>query len=149
YGNSLVLIEPASGVVGAPIWVGSEPGKLALSDNLQYLYIALDGAHSVRRFDLATRTPGSQFQLSTTLALNDPLFYSYMPFGVNDLKVLPGKPDSLAVVKYRNAAPSFDALEIYDNGVRRAKSFIPGFGGPGSIAFGASAERLYGNDLEG
>ncbi|MGH9831525.1 MAG: hypothetical protein ACREBD_04105 [Blastocatellia bacterium] len=134
-GNSLAPIDPATGVIGQPIFVGSEPGKLAISDDQRYLYVALDGAGSVRRFDLATRAPGPQF-------------YAGAPFRVNALEVLPGKPESVAVVQYRlNSAPAFESLAIYDNGARRDKAVI-GFGGPGAIAFGATADEFYGNDLE-
>lgn len=148
-GNSLVPIDPVTGVVGAPIWIGSEPGKLALSDNGQFLYVAVEGARSVRRFDLATRTPGLQFPLSASLNPNDPGLSLIPPFNVYDLKVLPGKPESVAVVKQRlNSSPSFEAVDIYDNGVRRDKFFKPNFGGPGSITFGTTTARLYGNDLE-
>lgn len=134
-GNSLAPIDPATGVVGQPIYVGSEPGKLAISDDQRYLYAALDGAGSVRRFDLATRTPGPQF-------------YAGAPFRVNALEVLPGKPESVAVVQYRlNTAPAFESLAIYDNGARREK-VVTGFGGPSAIAFGATADEFYGNDLE-
>src|SRR5688500_18639959 len=43
--NSITSIGPVTGqIVGAPIFVGSEPGTLALSDNGRYLYVALDGA---------------------------------------------------------------------------------------------------------
>src|SRR5262245_50265182 len=128
-GNSLAPIDPATGVIGQPIFVGSEPGELAISDNQQYLYVALDGAGSIRRFDLATRAPGLQF-------------YAGAPFRVNALEVLPGNPVSVAVVQYRlNTAPAFESLAIYDNGARRDK-IVNGFGGPGAIAFGGTADEF-------
>src|SRR5262245_1586940 len=134
-GNSVAPIDPAAGIVGQPIFAGSEPGKLAISDDQQYLYVALDGAGSIRRFDLATLAPGPQFYIGA-------------PFRVNALEALPGKPESVAVVQYRlNSAPAFESLAIYDNGVRRDK-IVTGFGGPGAIAFGATADEFYGNDLE-
>src|SRR5688572_30652369 len=48
-GNSVVPIDPATGAVGTPIPVGSEPGKLALSDDGRYLYVGLNGENAVRR----------------------------------------------------------------------------------------------------
>ena len=42
-GNSLVQIEPIVGTVGTPIFIGSEPSKLAISGNSQYIYAALTG----------------------------------------------------------------------------------------------------------
>src|ERR1700693_5673126 len=40
-GNSVVPIDPLLEPVGPPLYVGSEPGKLALSDDGQYLYVSL------------------------------------------------------------------------------------------------------------
>src|SRR5688572_28998581 len=42
-GNSITEINPVAGTIGPSVFVGSEPTKLALSDNGQYLYVALDG----------------------------------------------------------------------------------------------------------
>src|SRR5688572_1666521 len=43
-GNSIMAIDPVTGEIGPPIFVGSEPGRLALSADGRYLYVALDGA---------------------------------------------------------------------------------------------------------
>ena len=42
YGNSIVPINPETGALGAPIFVGNGPNILALSDNGEYLYVGLD-----------------------------------------------------------------------------------------------------------
>src|SRR5689334_21609896 len=60
-GNSVMPIDPKTGALGAPVFVGSEPNRLAVSDDGRYIYVGLDGANSVRRFDLSTQTPGLQF----------------------------------------------------------------------------------------
>lgn len=60
-GNSIVSIDPFTASIGTPVPIGSEPSRLALSDNGQYLYTALDGAGAVRRLDLASQTPGCSF----------------------------------------------------------------------------------------
>src|SRR5207253_3104057 len=88
-GNSITIIDPVSGEVGPSIFIGSEPNKLALSDDGKYLYVGLDGAAAVRRFEIATRTPGLQF------ALGSDSFFG--PYQVDDLAVLPGQPGSVAV----------------------------------------------------
>src|SRR6266849_1799221 len=54
-GNSITAIDPVTGAIGPSVFIGSEPGKLALSDDGRYLYVALDGAAAVRRFNLATQ----------------------------------------------------------------------------------------------
>src|SRR5262249_49952992 len=110
-------------------FIGSEPGKLALSDNGQYLCVVLDGAAAVRRFDLTTQLAGLQLPLG-----NDPLSG---PYYADDLQAVPGSPGSVAVSR----GPGIVA--IYDDGVKRASEttiFMPSI----TIAFSNSPATLYG-----
>jgi len=50
-GNSLQAIDPTTGLVTSSTFVGSEPNKLAISDDGHSLYVSLDGPLAVRRFD--------------------------------------------------------------------------------------------------
>src|SRR6185503_18875449 len=68
-GNSIKSIDPATGVIESSTFVGSEPNKLAISDDGHSMYVSLDGAVAVRRFDAQTHIPGLQFTLG-----QDPLF---------------------------------------------------------------------------
>jgi len=77
-GNSVTSIDPFAVTVDTPVWVGSEPRKLAISDDGSALYVALEGAAAVRRFDPRTRTPGLQFWLG-----NDS---SFGPMAVHDME---------------------------------------------------------------
>ncbi len=123
-GNTITTINPATAAVGPSTFVGSEPNKLALSDNGQTLYVSLDGATAIRRFDIPTQTPGLQF----TTTSQPPI----------DMEVVPGNPDSLAV-----SQPGFigGGLVILDNGVAR-----PNVGtAVGRIEFGSSPTTLYGS----
>src|SRR5215213_1764128 len=55
-GNSIAPIDPTTGIVGGSTFIGSEPNKLALSDDGHSLYVSLDGAAAIRRFDVLTNT---------------------------------------------------------------------------------------------
>ena len=57
-GNSVVPINPSTGTVGTPVYVGSEPDILAFSGDGQYLYVGLDGEAAVRQFSLPRAQPG-------------------------------------------------------------------------------------------
>ena len=131
-GNSVTTINPTNGVVGSSVFVGSEPGKLALSDDNQYLYVGLDGAAAVRRFDTASQTPDIQFSLG-----NDQ--YNG-PFGATDLAVLPGSPKSVAVARTAGGSSSY---AVYDNGVKRGATSGLNYYNRGFIEFGASPSTLY------
>jgi streptogramin lyase len=129
-GNSLVAIDPETGQVGAPIPVGSEPDRLAIAESGRSLYVVLDGASAVRRFDTVTRAAGRQFPLD--------------PGGggleVEDMEVVPGSPDSVAISRYRPFwSPRGGGIVIYDDGVPRPN----GGGAANVLAFGAHPDRLY------
>ena len=59
-GNSIATIDPSTGIVSNATFIGSEPTKLALSDDGHSLYASLNGAGAIRRFDVLTNTPGLQ-----------------------------------------------------------------------------------------
>ena len=109
YGNTIVSMDPATGALGTPIPVGSEPNKLALTSDGRYLWVGLDGANGVRRIDLTTNTSGTPFALNA---------------GSNGIPVagallaLPGAPDSVIVLQ-GNSNGYYSYLAIYDSGVLR------------------------------
>ncbi len=92
-GNRVHVIDPLGGQVDHSVFVGSEPSKMALSDDGQYLYIALDGAAAVVRFELPNLIFDLQFPLGS-----DP---SFGPFFVEDIEVQPDNPGVVAVSRKR------------------------------------------------
>jgi hypothetical protein len=108
-GNSLVQIDPVAGTVGTPVPMGSEPGKLAISDNSQFIYASLDGAAAVRRFDIATQTAGLQFSLGTNF---------FGTLSVNDIAAMPGHAGTVAVSR-KDPNSNFAGVAIYDDGIVR------------------------------
>ena len=110
YGNSVVSMDPATGALGTPIPVGSEPNKMALTSDGKYLWVGLDGASGVRRVDLTTNTAGLQFALSVTSNSGSPTALA--------LAAMPGASTSVIVLQgpttYYNGQ-----VAIYDNGVLR------------------------------
>ena len=99
-GNSIVSIDPLTGALGSPVFVGSEPTRISISDDGQYLYAVLSGSNSVRRLNLTTLTPGTQF---TTISA---LFAA--AFTASDLAPMPGNHDVVATVGYS------DGIQVYD-----------------------------------
>jgi hypothetical protein len=138
--GSITPLDPVTGTLSQPIPVGNGPFKLALSDNKQFLYVGLDGEAAVQRVDLATQTAGLTFSLGS-----DPFFG---PFNVEDMEVLPGSPQSIAISrKYKSVSPRHAGVAIYDNSVQRPTT-TPGHTGSNVIEFSASASKLYGYNQE-
>lgn len=88
-GNSITSVDPVTGTIGPFVFIGSEPNRLAISDNGQYLYVALDGAAALRRFNIPAMTAELQFNLGA-----DSFFGPYYP---EDIEVRPGCPQTVAI----------------------------------------------------
>ena len=136
-GNSIARIDPVSGTVESSVFVGSEPNRLAISDDGAFLYVGLDGANSVRRVTLSSFTADLQFSL--------PLGPISGPTTAGDIEVAPGNPHEIAVALLDgNSVSASHGVTIFDDGVARPNTgpAIPAF--VSVLAFGADASRLYG-----
>ncbi len=111
YGNSVVSVDPETGALGTPILVGSEPDKLAVTADGNFLWVGLDGASAVRKVNLATGTAGLQFSLGGNSGV-----YATPPSAIA-IAALPGATDSAVVAT--NGGYSTSGLAIYDGGVLR------------------------------
>ncbi|RXH57937.1 hypothetical protein GRAN_1247 [Granulicella sibirica] len=134
-GNSLIGIDPNTGVIQKTIFVGSEPNRLALSDDGTQAFVGLDGIGAVRQVNLQTGTAGVQFSLGGGPGVYNP------PFTAKALAIPPGQPNAVAV--YSSAG----VVTIFDSGVARTNTssglqtyFTSNVGG---LAFGDSASTLY------
>ena len=141
-GNSIAAIDPSSGSITSTTFIGSEPNKLALSDDGHSLYVYLQGAAAIRRFDALTNTPGLQFSTGQDQSLGRYL--------VNDLAVAPANPGTIAVARHlSNVSPPQAGVAIFDDGVQRPKTSASQLDGVDSLAFSATATKLYGNNPSG
>ena len=131
-GNSVVPIDPTTGIIGNPIFVGSEPNKLALSGDNSVLWVGLDGGAAVRKVDLVTHTAGVKFSLGGGSGFYNP------PYTAKALAVMPGHPDTLAV------CDSAGEVAIYDDGVARPAEIASPSGALNGMAFSPSGATLYG-----
>lgn len=119
--NSITVIDPKTGKVGPSVFVGSNPGGMALSDKGKYLYVVVGDGRTVRKIDLATMTPGMQFPVGDGLA-------------IRTIYTLPGNPDGVVVMRFTpGISPSGDHLVVFINGKAQAATsgcgptFMPGF----------------------
>jgi len=134
--NSILPIDPRDGTLGAPVFVGSEPNRLARSDDGSALYVGLDGAFAVRRLSLPGLVPGLQF----------PLGHSTGPHRVEDMVIQPGQPDVVAVAeRIVSGSPQSRGVTIYDDGVARPLRAIAH---TNRIEFAGDADRLYAYENE-
>ncbi len=69
-GNSIAVINPATGTITGYHYAGSEPAQLALDSTAKYLYVGLDGNGSVQRLNLPAFTPDIDINLGGTNGAN-------------------------------------------------------------------------------
>jgi hypothetical protein len=89
-GNSIAAITPASATIGTPVYVGSQPTKMAISDDGNIMYVLLGGANSFVRFNLMTQQ--SEFSVTPTFAS-----YETPTSGFRDVAVQTGSETTVAV----------------------------------------------------
>lgn len=89
-GNSIVTIDPATGNVGSPINVGSEPNLLSETSDGNYFYIGLSGAKSLGRFNLLNQTLDLTIPIPAVSTFNTPA-------AATSLATIPGTDATLAV----------------------------------------------------
>jgi hypothetical protein len=141
-GNSIVTIDPASASILAVTFIGSEPTRLAVSRDGQFLYTNLRGANAVRRFDIASSTASIQFTLG-----DDP---NGTPNNAIDLQVLPHSPHAVLVSAPYSTYSSSGLLTVFDDGVARrlsaTPSTYPSYYGPAFLVTSNSDSLAFGMD---
>ncbi len=105
FGNSVVSIDPLTGLVADPIPLDASPneGAIALSGNGRYLYVGLSGIASVSRIDLS-QTPPVVERIPTTSA-------------AQDIEVLDGEGTSILV-----ASTTDRSVQVIDGIISRPSS---------------------------
>jgi hypothetical protein len=144
-GNTISVLNPATGAITSSVPAGSNPDVLAISDNSQYLYAGIDGSSSVQRFTL----PGVAKDIIYSLGSNT----TFGPYFALDLQVAPGTPHTTAVtLGNTGVSPVAEGgITIFDDATARPTT-APGFGGTGnlfdSLQWGPNASALYAADNE-
>jgi trimeric autotransporter adhesin len=114
----------------------SEPTRLGLSDDGQYLYAVLSGANAVRRMNLTNLTAGTQF---TTVS---PLFGA---FTASDVAAMPGNPNAVATCGYSDGIQVWDVTNSGATPRPLTKALVNDVY-EGSVLAWGSAANLYSND---
>ena len=139
-GNTVTIIDPVAGTIGASAFAGSEPARLAISDDATYLYAGLNGSSSVQRMVLPALTQDINIPLGSNS------FFG--PYFALDLQVAPGSPHTTAIsLGNSGVSPAAEGgITIFDDATARPTT-VPGFSGTGflfdSLQWGADATALY------
>lgn len=103
--NTIAVIDPVAGNVKQYIPVGNNPSYLSASDDGKYLYVALDGDHTIQRINLGTLAVEKTFPLPGGSSLV-----------VIDLKSVPGSPQSVvAALLTPGGSPGEAGIALYND----------------------------------
>ena len=114
YGNSICRINPNFATIESSVWVGSEPSKLAISDDEKFLYIGFEGTHRVKKLNLLT----NQIEQEITL-LRDTLG-EYSGYIAGDIAVMPKHPNTYVVARLSpQYFPNYGGIVMADSTKQR------------------------------
>jgi uncharacterized protein (TIGR03437 family) len=118
-GNSVAILNPSTGQLGASAFAGSEPNLLSVSVNSQYLYVSLNGASAVQRMTLPDLGLDIQIPLGSSTIFG--------PFSANDVEASPASDHTVLVTLEAQVDPPEAGVVIYDDATPRMKGLC-GFG---------------------
>lgn len=110
-GNSIGVFNTQNNTLENTVFVGSEPGVLAISDDGQYIYTGLQGSPTVNQFIVGTQQVGIQFNLGSDNFSG--------PYFAYDIAVMPGNPEAVAVSRNVQGSSGFYGTAIFDSGIER------------------------------
>ena len=161
-GNTIVSVNPNSGLVDATVAVGSKPGESRVSNDGTALYVALPNANelvvvSLPAFQIARRLPLG-LQMDHAFSLNVPAFptaFDVVDLGVDDLAIAMNEGD---LVHYFNgvqlpnkvtATRSISDIQVTSDGVKGV-AIEPGNSQVVDIdASGVAVRSLHGSLFDG
>ena len=133
--HSLTPVNPATGAIGSPLFLGNDPVNMDITDDGQFLYVGLRSANSVQRVALGTFTKAEEIRLTST---GHWATYSYYP---QQIMTLPGRPRDF-IVTQQAVTSSFSTVNPYFNGVVQIGQDHDSW----SMALGATPGQFYGYD---
>ena len=136
--NTVTKIDVTNGTIDASVAVGNGPSKLAISNDGQYLYVAIENARLSVVSTWPELRPARSSRWAQTRSRERTLFRT--------CRSLPGQPHTLAISRRRDDCcnPPHEGVAIYDDGVQRTNT-TPRYPG-NDVIVAASGSRLYGLD---
>jgi len=138
--STIAVIDPTTATVTGTVTLGAEVGRLAISDDGQYLYAALKGAATIRRLLLPA--------LSSDITINIGIAPQGNALETWDLQVAPGSPRTLAVARTIPVnEPQSMGIVVFDDAT--ARPTIAGINAQGAtnelayLQWGATTSAMY------
>jgi hypothetical protein len=137
-GNSVQVLDPVTGQLGAAAFAGSEPNLRSASASGKYLYVSLDGASAVQRMTLPNL--GTDIKIALGSSSYDGAY------SAGNLQASPVADGTLAIVRENSGVSPAEegGVTIYDDATARPNALC-GFIQAGCISNGALYDTIQWN----
>jgi hypothetical protein len=142
-GNAILTIDPVTATIVEAVFVGSEPTRLALSRDGQFVYTNLRGADAIARYDVAKKKVGLQFSLGEDAY--------HTPQNAFDLQVLPSSPHAVVAALGTSNYNYYGTVAVFDDGVPRpvtTATYAYPYYGPSLLLASNSDALVFGVDSQ-
>jgi hypothetical protein len=136
-GNSIESFTPATGTFTAPVFVGSEPTRMVLSDDGQVLYVLATGDSRIVRYNMLTQQPQFGFDIVNETAAE----LAMQPASENTLALTGTDPPTAEIVDFSPATQTAVARSS-NSGSNSASS--PQFLDPADLVVAGPAAQQFG-----
>jgi hypothetical protein len=141
-GDAIGIVDPVAGTVTSSGFLGSDPAKISLSSDSQYLYMALNGANAIQQLALPGFSVNTAWTLGGVGSFNGP-YYAL------ELQAAPADPQTTAVTLANfDVSPSAAEVVIYDASTQRSNPLVVGPYPYSSLQWAGTDSTLYSVDQE-
>jgi hypothetical protein len=141
-GDAIGIVNPLTGKVTSSRFLGSDPARISISSNGEYLYAALYGANAIQQLTLPSFKLNAAWNLGGVDSFDGP-YYAL------DLQAAPGAPETTAVALGAfGISPASIAVAIYDGATPRPDELQSTIYPYSSLQWGDSASTLYSVDQQ-
>jgi hypothetical protein len=141
-GDAIAIVDPVAGKVTSSGFLGSDPARISISDNGQYVYLALNGSNAIEQLTVPNFKVNAAWNLGGVGSF----------FGPNyalDVQAAPGAPQTTAVVLAAfGVSPASIAVVIYDGSTARPDQLQATLYPYSSLQWAGSASALYAADQQ-
>ncbi len=143
--NTIAVLDPADGSVVSSIPVGVDPGRMAASDDGEYLFVALSGDNAVQRIRLADHAVDPPFTVSFQPTDSSSMEPGSVRHSVG-LKVIRSTHDTIAISQSTEHGGHI-GIAVYRNGVQLPNITSPNTSSPptncNNLTLGATEDTLW------
>jgi hypothetical protein len=142
-GDAIGIVDPVAGTVTSSGFLGSDPAKLALSSDSNYLYLALNGANAIQQLALPSLKVNTEWTLGGEGDSESPYLANLGPYYAMDLQAAPGAPQTTAIILAGFFETIPEDVAVYDGSTPRTSELEAGQNPYSALQWAGTDSTLY------